>query len=273
MKIVLAALFCVFSAAQAAAAPMWVERLAAPKAALVDSRFLTSAEGSDLRLDHSQWAAFLSRFVVIGDDGVARVRYSAARGAGKAQLDEYVASLEAADVAALSRREQLAFWINLYNAATVRLILEHPGVSSIRDIDKPWDQPVAVVSGRSLTLNSIEHGVIRPVFGDPRIHYAVNCASLGCPNLAWEAYAGAHIDAQLDAAAAAFVNHPRGVSIANGRLKVSKIYGWYRGDFGEDAAAAIAHLRRFADQDLAAALDGREKFDAFDYDWRLNSAD
>ncbi len=256
----------------AAAAPIALERQLAPKAALVDARFEAAAEAGAIPVDHAEWTRFLSAYVVVSPDGVNRVRYGAVTKEDRAALDAYIGTLEKTDVPALARKEQIAFWFNLYNAATVRLILQNPAVASIRDIKKPWDTSVATVMGRALTLNEIEHGIVRPIARDPRIHYAVNCASIGCPNLRPEAYAGDSLDAQLDAAARAYINHPRGVEVADGKVRLSKIFGWYRDDFGKDDAALFDHLRQYADPALAQKLKGVKKASSYDYDWALNAA-
>lgn len=272
MKRLFAAL-ALFAFAPAAAAPIAIERQFAPKSALVDARFEASDEASLATVDHAAWAAFLSAYVVESPGGINLVRYKAATAADKAALAAYIAALEATDVSALARREQLAFWFNLYNAATVKLILDNPGIASIQDIKKPWDTPVATVAGRALTLNEIEHGIIRPIAKDPRIHYAVNCASMGCPNLARAPFTGDGLDAALDAAARDYVNHPRGVSVERGKVRLSKIYGWYRDDFGADDAALFDHLRQYAAPALAASLKGVKKASGYDYDWSLNAAE
>lgn len=272
MKRFLAALALV-AAAPAAAAPIAIERQFAPKSALVDARFEASDEASATVVDHGAWAAFLSAHVVESSSGINLVRYKAVTPDVKAGLAAYIGALEATDTAGLSRKEQLAFWFNLYNAATVKLILDNPGIASIQDIKKPWDTAVATVKGRALTLNEIEHGIIRPIAKDPRIHYAVNCASLGCPNLARAPFTGADLDAQLGAAARSYVNHPRGVSVEGGKVTLSKIYGWYRDDFGKDDAALFDHIRQYAEPPLAAALKGVKKATRYDYDWALNAAD
>jgi hypothetical protein len=273
LRYLLAVIFLAAAAAPAAGAPIWFEKVAAPKARLLDPRFALFDETSAIRIDHARWADFLRAYLVTGADGVTRVNYRAVDAPARDNLDLYVAALERVSPGRLSRAEQLAFWINLYNATTVRLILDHPGVRSIREIGKPWDIPVATIDGRALTLNEIEHGVLRPVFRDPRLHYAVNCASLGCPNLAAAPYRGAEIEAGLDRAARAYVNDPRGVSVAPGRVTVSKIYGWYAGDFGGSDAAILEHLRRYADPALVAALSRAGKIDGYRYDWALNAAE
>lgn len=257
---------------QSLAAPMWIERQFVRAAELIAPAFARRDAVSDITLDHSPWNDFLSRYLVSGEDGVNRVRYGAVAEADRTAIEAYVAGLESVDPAALNRDEQLAFWINLYNAATVLLILEHYPVDSIRDIEDPWNRPTATVRGATLSLDDIEHGIIRPAFRDPRIHYAVNCAAIGCPNLAAKAYSGEDIDAQLDAAARAYVNHPRGVEVANGKVVASKIYGWYQDDFGDDEADALDHVRRYADPPLRAALEGARRIDKYRYDWALNDA-
>ena len=257
----------------AAAAPIAVERQFAPKSALVDARFEASDEASVVAVDHAAWGKLLDTYVIEGPTGINLVRYKAVTPADKTALAAYIAALEATDTAALSRKEQIALWFNLYNAATVKLILDNPGIASIQDIKKPWDTAVANVKGRALTLNDIEHGIIRPLARDARIHYAVNCASMGCPDLARTPFTGADLEEALDDAARAYVNHSRGVNVAKGKVRLSKIYGWYRDDFGKDDAALFDHIRQYAEPALAASLNGVKKAAGYDYDWALNAAD
>ncbi len=126
------------------------------------------------------------------------------------------------------------------------------------------------MEGEALTLNDIEHRILRPVWRDPRIHYAVNCASLGCPNLQPVPFAPDTLDAQLDAAARAYVNHPRGVRRQGDDLVVSSIYHWFREDFGDSEQGVISHLLRFAAPQLAARLRRHRGGLEHDYDWTLN---
>ena len=274
MRTVLSLLFAaLFFAQTASAAPIWLERRAVPKAEIIDARFALRDDASTIIVDHSLWDEFLKTYVVAGEDEINRVRYRAIDAEAIEGLSRYIASLEAIDPAALSPSEQLAFWINLYNAATIRLIAENPGIDSIRDIKKPWGQTVVTVAAVPLTLGDIEHGVLRPVFKDPRVHYAVNCASIGCPNLALDAYAGALINEELERAARAYVNHPRGVAVEEGRVAVSKIYGWYQKDFGADDAEILAHIRKYADPDLLLSLEGVSEIGDYRYDWSLNKSE
>lgn len=258
--------------APAAAAPLWIERQFIPSAALVDAVFAESKEASIATVDHEPWAAFLESYIVEIMDGVQGVRYGAVSKTDAASLAAYIAQLESVDVTTLAPAEQLAFWINLYNAATIALILNHYPADGIRDIDNPWGEPRVTVNGIALSLNDIESGVIRPVFNDPRIHYAVNCASIGCPNLATTPYTGATLDAMLDDAARAYINHPRGVRVEDGDVIASKIYGWYREDFGERKSDVIDHIRQYASPALLQQLEGAKKIDDYEYNWSLNDA-
>ena len=210
-------------------------------------------------------------------DGITRLAYGAVTSADRAALDAYVDLLEEATPSLMGRDDALAYWINLYNAVTVQVILDHYPVPSIRRIKYgnpfalgPWGRDLVTVEGTDLSLDDIEHEIIRPVFHDPRIHYGVNCASIGCPNLAGEPYEGATIDPQLTEAARLYVNHPRGVTVREGRLRVSSIYVWFDEDFGGRPAGVIEHLRQYAEGDLARELEGIDRIAGNDYDWSLN---
>lgn len=229
-------------------------------------------------IDHSAWDRFLKTYVARGPGGVNRVAYGRVSESDKRALDGYVKRLQATAIDAFNRNQQRAFWINLYNAATVKLILDHKPEKSILDIDispglfanGPWGKKLLNVMGEPLSLNDIEHRILRPIWRDPRLHYALNCASVGCPDLQGTAFTGKNSEALLDAAAQAYVNHRRGTRIDGGRLIVSKIYGWFADDFGGNAEAVIAHLKRYADESLAKALEGRTTIDDYEYDWGLN---
>lgn len=243
-------------------------------------RWQRHAPGSRIAVDHAAWDAFLARHVHSGEDGVNRVSYAAARGAEREALAGYVRMLETTDVDALDRPEQFCFWGNLYNARTVLLMLEHWPVRSIRDIAispglfsvGPWGRRLMRVNDEALSLDDIEHRILRPLWRDPRVHYVVNCASLGCPNLKTTAWRPATLEADLEAAARGFVNHPRGVAAArDGRIVVSSIYRWFREDFADSDAGVLAHLARYAEPRLAAALRARNRIDGHDYDWSVNA--
>ncbi len=249
----------------------------------VAETFKAHSAGSTATVDHSIWNTLLGTHVVEGNDGLNRVNYAKFKSESHAKLKAYVASLERVDVAALDRPEQFAFWANLYNAKTIDIVLDHHPVKSIKDISLggsltalvtggPWKAKVVKVAGQDLSLDDIEHGLLRKVFKDPRVHYAVNCASVGCPNLSKAAFTGAALQTQLDNGARAYVNSPRGIRVSGGKVTASSIYNWFQDDFGGNVSGVLQHARAYASDDLKAALNGVTSISEFDYDWRLNDA-
>lgn len=255
----------------------------AARAATLEQTFARHTPGSAKTVDHAPLSKLLQAFVVVSADGLARVAYSKFKTRGHPELKRYVAQLETIDVAGLDRPEQFAYWANLYNAKTLDVVLDAYPVQSIKDVSLgggllaavtggPWKAKVLNVAGQQLSLDDIEHGIMRPIFKDPRVHYAVNCASIGCPNLMMQALAGATLERQLDAAARAFVNHPRGIRIAAGKVTASSIYNWFQKDFGGGEKAVLDHVRAYAEPALAQKLARITAITDYDYDWRLNDA-
>lgn len=253
-----------------------VESLFAPKASLWE-KWTAHTANSATRVDHSLWNWFLSNYVTAHPDGVTRVAYGNVDETGRNTLDSYVKNLTAVPVDLLSRDEQMAYWINLYNALTVKVVLTHYPVDSIRDIDispglfsdGPWDKKLVEVGGEPVSLNDIEHRILRPIWDDPRIHYAVNCASIGCPNLQRTAFTGAELDSMLDKTAREYINDRRGIDPQGERVVLSSIYAWFTKDFGGDLSGVIAHLKQYASAELADALDDAAEIEDA-YDWSLN---
>ncbi len=237
-----------------------------------------AADSRQIELDHGPWGDLLSRYVKDGHpSGINRFDYTAVSDADRKSLNAYVSYLADIDVSQLTVPQQQAYWINLYNALTIELILDNPGVSSIRKIKDgffsigPWGKDAITIDGEVLTLNDIEHRILRPLYREPRVHFAVNCASLGCPNLQPEPWRAETLERQYQKAAVAFINHPRGVSITEDRLTLSSIFKWFSEDFGDDTDAVLNWIADFAEPSLAAQLrqwDGRVRYD---YDWALNS--
>ncbi len=248
---------------------------AAPKAELWE-RWDRADASATQSIDHASWNNLLARYIVAADDGVNRFAYGRVSDADRAVLDAYIDALAKVDILGFRRAEQMAYWINLYNALTVQEILRFYPLESIRDISSglfssgPWKKELVTVDGEALTLDDIEHRVLRPIWRDPRIHYAVNCASIGCPNLQPQAFTAANTEMLLDRGAREFVNHPRGARVVDGDLEVSSIYEWFKEDFGDSDAGVIEHLQQYADDDLRTALDGIERIDDDDYDWSIN---
>jgi Protein of unknown function, DUF547 len=243
-----------------------------------------SVQAETIGADTATFDALLKRYVTASPDGVNRVDYSSWKNASadRQALNQVVDSAVRLKPSAMTKPQQLAYWANLYNAITLQVILDAYPVKSIRDIKSkgvwldpkaftgPWVQKRVTVEGRELSLDEIEHAILRPTFKDPRVHYAVNCASFGCPNLRATAWRAETLEADLDAAARDFVNHPRGASISGDGLKVSSIYKWFQVDFGGSSAGVIAHLKKYASPELAKKLDKQSAIADDGYDWSLN---
>lgn len=234
--------------------------------------------GSEVSVDHSRWQAILDRYLRIsGQPPVTLFDYGKVSADDKKRLQAYINSLLETDVFALDLPEQKAFWINLYNAATVNLILDHYPLNSIRDIRfgffsfGPWDQKLMKINDKELSLNDIEHRILRPIWQDARIHYGVNCASVGCPNLTAEAYTASNTESLLDQAARDYINHPRGVGFEGTDLVLSSIYKWYRADFGASENEVIEHLKKYVQPELKERLNSHVGGVDYFYDWQLNS--
>lgn len=234
-----------------------------------------SSGNSDEVIDHSVWDNLLQEYVVEDESGVNLVDYERLESEAADQLEAYLTAMQAVDIEQYSRDEQFAFWVNLYNAATVDVIIDNMPLDSIRDIgllgSGPWKDDAVVVSGRTLSLDNIEHDILRPEWQDVRIHYAVNCASIGCPNLAPRAYTGAKLEEMLEAAAVAYVNHPRGFGGEPGNIVASNIYEWYQVDWGS-AEGVLDHARQYAEGPTADLLEGATEISSYNYDWSLNEA-
>jgi len=232
-------------------------------------------------IDHRAFGRFLHGHVIPGAGDINLIDYGAVSRADREVLDGYVAAMQSVPISGYSRAEQLPYWINLYNAATVKLVLDHYPIASITDVPLggwfsfgPWDAEILTVENEAVSLNDIEHRILRPIWRDARLHYAVNCASLGCPNLARRPYTAAEMDRMLDAGARAYVNHPRGVSIQGTEpapeVLVSSIYDWFASDFERQDGSVIDHLLRYVDPAKTAAIRKAGSIHDHSYDWRLN---
>lgn len=264
-----------------AAAPAWggaLDKLFAPQPQLW-SRWTVHNDASAKSIDHGAWSRFLGANLRSGPGGVSLVAYGRVSGKDRKALNDYIAGLSSLPISRYSRREQLAYWINLYNALTLKTVLSHYPVKSIRDIDispgpfadGPWKRKLVTVEGQEVSLDDIEHRILRPIWKDPRVHYAVNCASMGCPSLQGQAFTARSTPSLMERAARDYVNSPRGVGIDGGRLVLSSVYNWFGSDFADDGGV-IAHLRRYAAPELAAELERFDSADDYTYDWRLNDA-
>ena len=256
---------------------IFTTQVTAQSAAELDPFWDDREEDSNMLVDHSAWQSFLTKYV---DDqhpsGINRVDYSGVSRSDYRAIESYLEYLQSLDPRQLNSLEQKAYWINLYNASTVFLILqEDDDLRSIRQIRSgfltpgPWERKIFSITLQSLSLDDIEHRILRPIWQDSRIHYAVNCASMSCPNLPKTAFTAANVEAMLDSAAREYINHPRAVSRINGTLTLSKIYQWYADDFGESIEDLYNHLRKYASPETQLLLEPFSRPE-FEYDWALN---
>ena len=254
---------------------------AAPKAELWP-RWQKHDSASRQKIDHGAWDRFLKQNLVAPHpSGINRVRYQAVNPDDQKALKSYLQTLQALAISNYNRNEQKAYWINLYNALTVELIISRFPLASIRDINispgllvrGPWGAKLLTIEDEKLSLDDIEHRILRPIWRDHRVHYALNSASLGGPNLQPVAYTGDNSEALLEKGAREFINHPRGVALQKDKLQVSSIYVWFQEDFGRGAADLMEHWQEYAEPALAGALEKYQGGLAHDYDWRLNGVE
>lgn len=211
--------------------------------------------------DHSVWNEILRQYV--SDSG--NVYYSRLKNQ-ESKLDAYLADLaKATPDASWSRKAAMAYWINAYNAFTLKRILNNWPVGSIMDLDggKTWDVKWIELAGSTYSLNQIEHEIIRPEFKDARIHFAVNCAAASCPPLANRAFTADNLDAMLENLARRFINNGLYNQVSKESIRVSKIFDWYGEDFG--------NLRDYLNKYLKNPLPEDTKIGFRDYDWSLNN--
>jgi hypothetical protein len=237
------------------------------------------AEGGGT-FDHREWDELLSKYSV---EGGRRFDYSGLK-KDEARLRRYLDELASAELERLSGAELEALFINAYNAYTVATVLDHVSedgvyqIESVRDVENVFTREAHRVGGFRLSLDEIEHGILRPIFRDPRIHFGVNCASISCPPLPPRAFTGESTDRELESAAERVLSHPDYVSVEEGVLVLNPILKWYGADFtspdyrGAEATVA-AFVRRYAAEEVRRFIDEQAaeiQLRFRDYDWRLN---
>lgn len=250
-----------------------------PKADLrglsIEADLKAGAATGGATFDHSAWGAVLA---AAARPAAGAVDYGAVP---RAQLDAYVAAVAAAPLDQLPAPEQEALLINAYNALTVQLIVSQPArPASIRDLHDPWKARRWTVGGHAVSLDDLEHGLLRPLFQDPRLHFALNCASVGCPPLQAEPYAPATLDAQLDAATRQTLAQDRWLRVEGGALHVTKLLDWYGGDFTREGWSPTAPTRQAwlatygpPAVQAAVAADPDLPLKFVEYDWALNGVE
>jgi hypothetical protein len=257
-------------------------------AAVASSESTASVQAFDHA--YAAYAEVLSRHV-----RPPRVDYEALK-ADRARLDAVVSAFDgpaAQGESAWPREERMAFWINAYKVFTLRVIVDHYPIrsgwitfqprNSIRQIDGVWTDITWRAAGREVTLDDIEHRILRPVFGDARIHFAINCASISCPPIAAEPYRADALDRQLDAAARGYLESAEGLRAGSGAIRVSSIFDWYGDDFIERYAPLVPGTRPAKERAILGAIVSHGPADAaaraktgaprvtfLDYNWSLN---
>ena len=230
---------------------------------------LTTTALAAQEMDNRIYAGLLGKYVKNG-----LVDYQGLK-TEEAKLDQYLKVMGGVDPKALPRNEQFAFYINAYNAWTIKLILTgYPGVKSIKDLGSlfrsPWKKKICRIDGEVISLDRIEHGILRPRFKDSRVHFAINCAAESCPPLRSDPYEGAILDRQLDEMASAFLNNPSRNRLEGNTFYASRIFDWFEEDFHGDI---LGFFLKYAKGNLKKNL-GRQREDIkikfLDYNWSLN---
>lgn len=242
---------------------------AAPKSKLWDY-WLKSDESSSKVISYDVYNNFLKKYSS-NSKGNILLFYSRVTKQDKDGLESFLESLSNIKISEYSKDQQKAYWINLYNILTIDIILNHYPVDSILDIKTsgffksgPWDQDIIEIEGQVVTLNDIEHRILRPIWKDKRLHFVLNCGSIGCPNLGVTAYIPKNMENSLILAESTFINSPKAVSIEGKKVTLSSIFDWYRIDFGKSEEDVIKYLSRIK----KINLDGYKI--SYDYDWNLN---
>ena len=247
-----------------------------PATGPVAEQVLAAIKEGSRGFDHSPWDSLLAAGT---RDGLVDYELMRER---RGELDAYLQRVAEADLSSLSGPHLMALLFNAYNAHTVTSILDHPGIASIQEIDGVWDKATHPVGGFDLTLDNIEHNLLRPFFKDPRIHIGVNCASMSCAPLPPWAFDGDRLEEQLDQWTRAFFTNPKYLQFdpATGRLAVSRLLDWYGDDFTSPESAPRADslsqfIARYSTEEVRDHVEERSgdvKVEFLEYDWSLNQA-
>jgi len=230
---------------------------------ILSSHVAFAGSGASISVSHQIWNELLMKYV----DGNGVVNYKAMMNE-KGKLESYLQLLDSNPPQdSWSRSEKIAYWINAYNACTVKLILDHYPVKSIRDIDngKPWSDAFISIGGKNYSLDNIEQDILRKQFNDPRIHFAINCASKSCPRLLNRSYTAAQLDEQLNAQAKDFLNDSSKNKITANNVQLSSIFDWYKDDFTKKGTL-IDFLNLYSSKKIQPTA----TVTFLSYDWSLN---
>ncbi|MCW8444973.1 DUF547 domain-containing protein [Fluoribacter gormanii] len=230
-------------------------------------------------ISHQLWQNFLNRRIVTNEENINLVDYAHMTQIDLNLLKDYLKSMAEIDINNYNRNEQLAYWINVYNALTVQVIANYYPVTTIQEINispglfsiGPWGANLITIKDTPLTLDDINNRIIRAIWNDPRTHYAISNGTIGAPNLSRKVYQGKLLEEQLNLAATNYINSLRGVSVIEGKLIISKLYDWFEEDFGGTKQDIIFHLLQFAKEPLQSQLKHINTIDSYIYNWHINS--
>jgi hypothetical protein len=222
-------------------------------------------------VDHSAYDRLLKKYV----SAKGFVNYKGLK-ADEAAFNQYLAQISKNPPAAnASKPEQMAFWINAYNAFTLRLILDHYPLKSIKDIgskikiplvNTPWAVRFFSIGSERMSLDNIEHGILRKKFDDPRVHFALVCASISCPALRNEAYTAAKLESQLDDQGHDFLNNPAKNNISKSNAQLSRYFEWYRSDWTSNKQSVVSWVNKYS----VTKIDAKTPISYLEYNWNLN---
>lgn len=231
---------------------------------------------SGLHLDHSAWQKILDEYLVVDHpSGINRFDYDRVTQQDKLQLAAYISYIAQFDPRQLSKVEQKAMWLNLYNVLVIAALLNQKSVRNIDSIRRvgsdagPWKTSMLKIVTQNISLDVIEHNILRPIWNDPRIHFGLNRATLGSANLQSRVFTHENIELLLDQATSKYINSPRGVSFSENRLVLSTIFNWYSSDFGGGIANVKKFLSKYATPELVIRI-ARSRRVRYRYDWDLN---
>lgn len=224
--------------------------------------------------DHSAYDKLLKKYV--NDKGLVDYKGLKNNKADEKEFNDYLDLLSKnPPTDKWSKNEQMAYWINAYNAYTIRLILNHYPVKSIKDIGSkikipfvttPWAAKFFTIGGDKMSLDNIEHGTLRKKYDDPRIHFALVCASISCPRLRNEAYMAAKLDSQLDDQGRDFLNNPAKNKITKDEAMLSNYFNWYKGDWNNNGQSVVKWVNKYS----TTKISDNTKISYLDYNWNLN---
>lgn len=243
---------------------------AAPKAVMIE--FWNDVEpSSGLKMNHTRWDGLLKKYVNdTHESGVNRFDYDRVTETDKKILSDYLAYLQQMDPRQLNRPRQKAFWLNLYNATIVWVILESEPKESIKSIGRLWRNNRLVIARQKMSLDDIQHGVLRPLYKDPRIHFGLSAGTVGSGDILPEAYNMDNVEELLERNTKRFFTKTnKGVSVEDGVMVVSTIMKWYKKDFGSNDLMMKAFIKKYVNPEMERLIDQTRKT-SYQYDWTLN---